>query len=70
VDQQSKLEEVARRVRDLTPARVAEWAELRPRKVSRFVNAPQSITYVELERIKAAIARIERADEVARDAST
>lgn len=51
-----RLQETAMRVRDLTPARVAELTGMPPRKVARFVNDPESVTMPEYERIKKTVA--------------
>lgn len=51
-----RLQEVARQVATATPAKVAEWTGIKQRRLARFVNAPTTITFVELEKIKAALA--------------
>lgn len=55
---ESKLQETAMRVRDLTPARVSELTGISKGKLARFVNAPRSVTFVELARIREALASV------------
>lgn len=55
MDSKSRLAETAARVRDLTPARVSELTGIKSRRLARFTNQPESITFTELMRIRAAI---------------
>lgn len=55
----NKLQETAMKVRDLTPARIAELTGIKQRRVARFVNDPESVTMPEYERIKLAIQKLE-----------
>jgi len=53
----AKLEETAMRVKDLTPEKVSELTGIKPRRLSNFVSRPESVTFVELDRIRLALKR-------------
>lgn len=57
-DSRTRLEDTALRVKELTPAMVSELTGISKGKLSRFVNAPQSITFVELSKIREALASV------------
>lgn len=53
-----KLEDLALEVKALGPAAVAAESGVRAARVSRFVNAPLSLTMRDLDAVTAAVARL------------
>jgi len=50
-----RLQETAMQVRDLTPATLSELTGIPQRRLARFVNNPESVTFPELTRIENAL---------------
>lgn len=56
-----KLEDLALEVKALGPATVAACANMKPGKLSRFVNDPLNLTMAEVDRVQRAVAQLRAA---------
>ena len=53
-----KLQELAFRVKETGTERLSELTGIRSRRLARFVSQPGSLTFPELEKVKAALQRV------------